>query len=383
MQGGFNPLIRNVMESSLAFPRFSLGISPSAGRIVCSCIALLGLAGFVTGCVADRSILGHTPALSGQTRVVLTPDDDITQWRSGYFATTSEEQRKFYRNEIIRRLMRLDDESFNLWSQKLYGARAISSSVADFATGIMGAFAAASGATAAQSLGLAIAGVSGARSAADRDIFLEKSSGALVAKMKEDRAKVDAQITQYLKNSTADYPLEQGLRDIIRYYDAGTLASASETLEADAKVAQVGAQAVVENLKGDTVVAPAQIATASSSAPAVLRNPPRGPTTVSKDEMSQLQAARDKAEANVASTNAFVRALRTYDRTATPAQKAVGYPEIIAAAQLTGQIAPDKNSLNTYYQNKASLSQMADLSRALDAHIKALGQPEAPAAPAH
>jgi len=245
----------------------------------------------LTGCATDRSVLGHRPALTGQTRLDLTPARDINDWREKYYTSTSETNRAFYRNEIIRRLMRLDDESFNAWSQKLYGARAISSGVADFATGLMGAFAAASGASAAKSLGLAVAGVSGARSAAEKDIFFEKSAGALISKMKEDRAKVDAQITQYLDKNTVQYPLEQGLRDIIRYYEAGTLASASETLQADAKVAQLGAQAQVEDIKGDRVVAPSEIAKAQIQPELTTR------TKETKITDEQLIALRKQAQA--------------------------------------------------------------------------------------
>jgi len=248
----------------------------------------------LVGCAADKSVLGPKPVLAGQMRLDLTPAKDISEWREGYYSITSkEEDRQFYRNEIIRRLMRLDDESFDLWSQKLYGTRAISNAIADFATGLMGAFAAASGASSAQTLGLAVAGVSGARSAADKDLFLEKSAGALISKMKEDRAKVDAQITQYLGKKTINYPLEQGLRDIIRYYEAGTLASASETLQSDAKVAQLGAQGLVENIKGDRVIAPSQIKKAAIEPELPMRTKE---TVITNADIALLKADATKRE---------------------------------------------------------------------------------------
>jgi len=243
----------------------------------------------LSGCATGTSLLGHQPALGGQTRIDLTNEGDIASWKKYYEEPTSEASRREYRNMIIRRLMRLDDESFNTWSQNLYGARSVGSSIADFAQGLMGAFAAATGGSTAQSLGLAIAGVSGARSAVDKNIFLQQTADALIAKMQENRAKVDAQISQYLRQNTADYPLEQGLRDIIRYYEAGTLATASQSLQADAKVAQRGAQGVVESMKGDEVIAPAEIARA--------RFEPQLPTRSSENTVSsaQLQDLMGKA----------------------------------------------------------------------------------------
>lgn len=308
------------------------------------------------GCASDRSVLGHRPTLSGQTRLDLTPATDISGWRASYYASgASEADRKFYRNEIVRRLMRLDDEAFNAWSQKLYGTRAISGAAGDFATGLMGAFAATSGAAAAQTLGLAIAGVSGARSAAEKDLFLEKSAGALISKMKGDRAKVDAQITQYLEKNTSKYPLEQGVRDIIRYYEAGTLASAAETLQSDAKVSQLAAQGQVESIKGDRIIAPVQMKQAQAQTVIEPQLPMRTKETIITDadldlsagEAAGIEKERARLAALLRETNNVVNATRDAIETKDP-PKRIDYGSLMDGADPNKEYTRTQNGLSRF-----------------------------------
>lgn len=167
---------------------------------------------------------------------------------------------KVFRNKILNQLLVLDDHYFVSWSQRLHGTRAIGSGLSDLAQGVLSAFVTASGASSAKSLGLVITGISTGRLATEKNIFLEKSADALISTMEENRSKVRVQMYQYMKDKPVDeYPLEEGLRDVLRYYNAGTLASAASSLQATAETRERQASAATESLKGDKVVAPQEL----------------------------------------------------------------------------------------------------------------------------
>ncbi|MEA3211195.1 MAG: hypothetical protein QOE70_4252 [Chthoniobacter sp.] len=238
-----------------------------------------------SACSADKSVLGHRVAFAGAIKQDLAPELVTVRGKSGaavtvrtfaalredYESASTDEKRRHYRNLIIRRLMLLDDEYFLVWSQKLYGGRTIARTVSDIALGMLTAGAAATNpAKMAETLSLMATGIATTQVAFEKNLFLEQSAGALIAKMEQDRARVDTQITQYLRDSSdTDYPLDQGLRDFLRYYRAGTLANASDGLKADATVARDEAQAQVEGSKGDTIISPGVLAKANVAPPQI------------------------------------------------------------------------------------------------------------------
>jgi hypothetical protein len=140
------------------------------------------------------------------------------------------------RNQIIRRLMLIDDEYFQRYCSRLYGGRAVADTASDIVnTGLTTAATAVNPAAAAKILTGIAAGLIASKISIDKNIFLQQATPALIAKMEAQRAQVDAHIQQFLMETVADYPLEEGMRDFIKYYKAGTIAAAAQSLTANAE----------------------------------------------------------------------------------------------------------------------------------------------------
>lgn len=68
----------------------------------------------------------------------------------------------------------------------------------------------------------------------DKEVFLNNTVQAVRFQMDANRATVAKEMATKMEGGAANYPLEAGLRDIIAYYDAGTVTSALSSLAAQA-----------------------------------------------------------------------------------------------------------------------------------------------------
>jgi hypothetical protein len=92
--------------------------------------------------------------------------------------------------------------------------------------GLSGAGAVASAATAKTILASISAGVTGTRTAVDKDVFFEKTMPALLEEMDADRKMVLVDIQTGLTVGSDRYSLFQAVYDLDRYYRAGTIPAA-------------------------------------------------------------------------------------------------------------------------------------------------------------
>jgi hypothetical protein len=142
----------------------------------------------------------------------------------------------------------------------------------------------------------------------------------------------------------------------------GQLPSVKQMKQAVEEMTPAGTQ------KQDPSAAPVNV-----SVPTALLRPPRPPETVTKEQMRKLQDDMARLKANKPLIIDFVQELRLYDRTATTNQKLLGYPQIVKDAGLSDKIIPpDKNTINTYYQENATSQEMENLKTALDKQFKSL-----------
>lgn len=255
----------------------------------------------ITGCTGYGIILAPKNPLTKRGRNTSLRSD---LYEPGYikalsekYEASSEGERMRIRNEIVHRLMAETDDNFLIWSQRVFGARIAGNTLGDATTGILSTIAVGSGAAAAKSLGVAIASISGVRIATDKNLFMEQNASALYSKMKEQRAIVAVQVEQYLDLGTTKYPLNKALRDVERYYEAGTLGTASSRLASDAESDAKVAEAQTEKAKGDKIVAPGIIAHAGLSPTLPSRSPVNSATP------EQIAAAIRKANEDAAAND--------------------------------------------------------------------------------
>jgi len=77
--------------------------------------------------------------------------------------------------------------------------------------------------------------VTGTDSAFNSNFFQSKARTAIIAAMRSGRVEVLTKMTTGISQSVDKYSLGQGLSDVLEYYDAGTVVSAVNTIEDNAK----------------------------------------------------------------------------------------------------------------------------------------------------
>lgn len=160
-----------------------------------------------------------------------------------------------YRNMIVGTYLMAADLRFNEFRRHL--SRQSRGSNFGFDLGILGFAGGASIATserAANVLSALAAGLTGTRSALNRDVFFDRTLPALFAAMDGARTVIRTSIMVNMRRSAAEYPLSVAFADLANYENAGSLDSAIERITGDAVDRADEAQAqyaeAVENYTG-------------------------------------------------------------------------------------------------------------------------------------
>jgi hypothetical protein len=99
---------------------------------------------------------------------------------------------------------------------------------------------------------------------------------------------------------------------------------------------------------------PANNIPANGNPPAAQVRIPRQPETISKNELDKLKAELADVKAHKIQILTFVDCLEQIDAALPEDQKSNTFAKIIAAAELTGKVDPDANSLNNFYQSPST-----------------------------
>lgn len=155
----------------------------------------------------------------------VTPDEQFTKAKE--------------RNRLLNEFVWLVDVSYANFEAGFYGARATGDVAADFLQlGLTGATTLTNGQRAKTILALVATTTAGGKASIDAHWYDQQSRSAIVAKMRASRLTQLAVIEQGMRTQLKDYPLEQGLRDVQAYYEAGTVVGALQQISADAGTEQ-------------------------------------------------------------------------------------------------------------------------------------------------
>jgi hypothetical protein len=206
--------------------------------------AVLACCGLLVACAPIRGY-PNDPEDTDATLTALAPYfNGIAE--KDYLTTTDAILRTAKRNWIVLARMHAYDIEFADFEKRLYGDANAVTLGSDLVGLVLAGLTATTGNAATKSaLGAASAGVIGAKSAIDKDLYYQKTIPALLAQMEADRLTAKLQIVAGVKLSDADYPLMQAYIDLDAYKNAGSIPAAINAVNKDAGNAKDHAQEAI------------------------------------------------------------------------------------------------------------------------------------------
>jgi hypothetical protein len=194
---------------------------------------LLGSLIFATGCPNEPS--KQFPKNAGTSKNSLVNNINV------YLAA---QQTKYYkdpttgkdtRNEAIEDIIGVIDDNYNNFINNLDNRRSKTEFIADVVEiGTTGTIGIVKGTQRTiQILGIALTAFRGGRKSADLSFYKQQTTPILIAKMDDNRAKVYAKIFEKKQKSISEYSMKEAIRDLVGYYNAGTLIRAFTELSKD------------------------------------------------------------------------------------------------------------------------------------------------------
>lgn len=205
----------------------------SLARLGVAALALLGAGCSVNGAYQAFTYRNRTDNPHPEKIYTYSYDRALASRGQPYFKDAYKEgPPKTVRNRIMYELMGIVDDFYYRYTVELRQDITSKGIVAD-AVGISTSLAAtAAGGEGLKTLLAAISTAGqGLNKSIDANILLGNTVQAIRLQMDAARADLATEIIAKLREQdVADYPLEAGLRDIIRYYDAGTVTSGVASL---------------------------------------------------------------------------------------------------------------------------------------------------------
>jgi hypothetical protein len=171
--------------------------------------------------------------------------------QGSYYAALSADTKKAQRDDTIEDVLAMIDSNYQDYINRLQMRRSTFDFVADVidlgtgaATGI------AKGERPNQILGIALTAFRGGRKSLELNFYKEQTVPILITKMDGNRAKVYAEILQKKAKPVEQYSLSESIRDMVAYYNAGTLVRAFTELSKDTSAQTQQSEKRVLQLKG-------------------------------------------------------------------------------------------------------------------------------------
>lgn len=199
----------------------------------------------LTGCPSKPS---KPSVISALVTVELNKfQGDENSYNAAYESGDLDKARRL-RNRIVERLMNMVDQNYFDFEDKLATRRDGENILFDLTElGAAAATTITNGERAKTIIAAALTGFKGGRKSIDQNVFRERTTEAIVAKMREGRAEIGESINNRLDASVETYSLERAYGDVINYFYAGTLHSGLQRLAQDAGKDASAAEKGAEN----------------------------------------------------------------------------------------------------------------------------------------
>jgi len=161
--------------------------------------------------------------------------------------------RKSIRDDTIRDLQWLTDYEYGIRKRDLYNGQNDVNFLGDVITlGLTAGSTITGGAPAKTVLSAIATAVVGVKTSVDTDFLHSQTVAAIIAQMDSERATALLPVINGLKESDSDYPLRQGMIDLVGYYDAGQIVTAITALDLNANKSNSDSQRTLRIAKAAT-----------------------------------------------------------------------------------------------------------------------------------
>lgn len=208
------------------------------------CVLTLTCLGFLTGCVSRK--LGFQPKLAPELSSSNQGSLLTNNWLATYHAELSNgmcadqktpptngncpggiaypDYLKGLRNSYIEAIRSKIDEGYSNFRASLYSGNAVFGMASDWAViGLSGAGSVVADAGLKSILAVASGGVTGAAASYQKQVLNQQSAIAIASAMEASRAAQYVAISQSETLDVTKYSLENGIADLRKYYDDGTM----------------------------------------------------------------------------------------------------------------------------------------------------------------
>ncbi|HEX8187000.1 MAG TPA: hypothetical protein VF586_01535 [Pyrinomonadaceae bacterium] len=166
--------------------------------------------------------------------------------------TSNPREARRVRNDMIDKALAVIDSNYNDYITRLQTRRSTTDFLADvIELGTGAAAGIAKGERPNQILGIALTAFRGGRRSAELNFYREQTTPILIAKMDDNRSKVQALILTHQGREVGEYSMNAAIRDIVAYYNAGTLVRAFTELAKDTSNSARESEEAVRVLRGD------------------------------------------------------------------------------------------------------------------------------------
>ena len=206
----------------------------SRSLVVCTILALCG-------CSLHQGYPGrYTNKSASAELATLTPEfeqkkvDLCESGKNDKGDTLTEKEKQTCRNGIVTSMVRAVDVQFDVFRRDIFASGALLNVSGDLAAIALSTAGALVGATATKTILSAVsAGVTGSKSAIDKDLLFQKSTQVLITRMEALRSEKLVDILAQLNKPTDQYPLAAALIDVETYYQKGSIVAAITSIDGD------------------------------------------------------------------------------------------------------------------------------------------------------